>query len=406
MERVSKQGVYIVHERKQTKSLSYKVVLLLSVIVLAIGYVAGTRQRQILAVLAPIVGMHVEAGTLDLSSVQTTYQNLKEKYDGKLDDQALIYGANRGLTAAAGDKYTVYMDPAEAKEFNNSLTGNIGGGIGAEIGVRSSQPTITRVLAETTAYRVDVLEFDIYIDINDKSNKDRDYDKTARTIRGETGTTVKLAVMRGKETKTFTITRQEIKDPSVRYEVRSGVGIMTISRFDEQTGALSRKAAEELTRQGVRGIIVDLRGDGGGYLEAAKSVASLWLNDKVVTEQRRNGVTIDRVVSDRDAPLSATKTIVLIDGGTASASEIVAGALHDYGKAKLVGEKSYGKGSVQEPLALDDGSLLKITVARWYTPKGVNVGDKGIQPDTEIKRSYDDINAGRDPQLDAALAAV
>lgn len=406
MERVSKQGVYIVHERKQTKSLSYKVVLLLSVIVLAIGYVAGTRQRQILAVLAPIVGMHVEAGTLDLSSVQTTYQSLKEKYDGKLDDQALIYGANRGLTAAAGDKYTVYMDPAEAKEFNNSLTGNIGGGIGAEIGVRSSQPTITRVLAEHPAAQAGVLAGDIIIAVNDQSTKDWDSDKTARTIRGETGTTVKLAVMRGKETKTFTITRQEIKDPSVRYEVRNGVGIMTISRFDEQTGALSRKAAEELTRQGVRGIIVDLRGDGGGYLEAAKSVASLWLNDKVVTEQRRNGVTIDRVVSDRDAPLSATKTIVLIDGGTASASEIVAGALHDYGKAKLVGEKSYGKGSVQEPLALDDGSLLKITVARWYTPKGVNVGDKGIQPDTEIKRSYDDINAGRDPQLDAALAAV
>lgn len=389
-------------EQKQTKTLSYKAVLLLLVIIFAVGYVAGTRQRQILAVLAPLVGRHVEASTLDLSTVQTTYQTIKEKYDGKLDDQALIYGANRGLAAAAGDKYTVYMDPKEASEFNKSLTGNIGGGIGAEIGVRSNQPTITRVLTEHPAAQAGVLAGDVIVAVNDEPTKDWDSDKTARAIRGDIGTTVKLVVVRDKETKTFTITRQEIKDPSVRYEIKNGIGILTVSRFDEQTGALARKAADEFVNQNVKGIVLDLRGDGGGYLSAAQSLASLWLNDKLVTEQRRNGVTIERVVSDKDAPLENVKTIVLIDGGTASASEIVAGALHDHGKATLLGEKSFGKGSVQEPLSLDDGSLLKITVARWYTPKGVNVGDKGIKPDTQVKRSYDDTNAGRDPQMDAA----
>ncbi len=391
-------------EKKQTKSLSNKIVLLLLVILFALGYVAGTRQRQILAAIAPLVGVHIDASTLDLSSVQSTYQSLKEKYDGKLDDQTLIYGANRGLAAAAGDKYTVYMDPKEANEFNKSLSGNIGGGIGAEIGVRSDQPTITRVLAEHPAARAGVLAGDTIVAVNDQSTKDWDSDKVARTIRGEIGTTVKVTIVRAKETKTFTITRQEIKDPSVRYEVKSGIGILTVSRFDEQTGALARKAAEEFVNQNVKGVVVDLRGDGGGYLNAAQSLASLWLNDKLVTEQRRNGVTIDRVMSEKDAPLENIKTIVLIDGGTASASEIVAGALRDHGKATLIGEKSFGKGSVQEPLRLEDGSLLKITVARWYTPKGVNVSDKGITPDTEIKRSYDDANAGRDPQMDAATS--
>jgi carboxyl-terminal processing protease len=359
-----------------------------------------------MAVVAPLVGVHVEAGTLDLASVQATYQSLKEKFDGKLDDKALVYGAHRGMVAAAGDKYTVYMDPKEAGEFNDSLSGKIGGGVGAEIGVRNDQPTITRVLADHPAAAAGLLAGDVIIKVNDQSSEGWDSDKTARSIRGEVGTTVKIAVRRGQEIKDFTITRQEIKDPSVRSEVRDGIGILTISRFDEQTGALARKAAAEFTSQNVRGVILDLRGDGGGYLEAAKSVASLWLNNQLVTEQKRNGVVIEKVVSERDAPLANMKTVVLIDGGTASASEIVAGALRDHSKATLYGEKSFGKGSVQEPLSFGDGSMLKVTVARWFTPKGVNVSDKGIIPDKEIKRTTEDVNAGRDPQLDAAQKAV
>lgn len=393
-------------ERKQTASLSYKIVFLVSVLVFSLGFVVGTRQRQVLAVLAPLVGMKVEASTLDLSSVQTTYQILKEKYDGKLDDRKLIYGANRGLADATGDKYTVYMDPTEAKEFNNSLSGTIGGGVGAEIGVRSDRPTITRVLPEHPAANAGVLVGDVIAAVNDQSTEGWDSDKTARAIRGEIGTTVKLKIVRGQEIKEFAITREEVKDPSVRSEVKNGVGILTVSRFDEQTGSLARKAAQEFVGQNVRGVVLDLRGDGGGYLDAAQALASLWLDNKLVTEQKRDGVTIARVMSQGDAPLANIKTVVLINGGTASASEIVAGALHDHGKATLLGEKSFGKGSVQEPLALDDGSLLKITVSRWYTPKGNSVSDKGITPDTEVKRSNDDANAGRDPQMDAATTRL
>lgn len=390
--------------KKQSVTFSYKVLFLLVILVLAIGFVAGTRQRQIVALVGPLVGMNISADTLDLSSVQLTYQTLQEKYDGDLDEQKLIYGANKGLVEATGDKYTVYLDPTEATEFNNSLSGNIGGGIGAEIGVRSDVPTITRVLPEHPAATAGVLAGDVILAVNDESTEGWDSDKTARAIRGEIGTTVKVAVLRGEEErKEFTITREEIRDPSVRAEVKDGIGILTVTRFDQETGALARKAAAEFTAQNVNGVILDLRGDGGGYLDAARSLSSLWLDGKLVTEQRKGTQVIDRVISDRDAPLQSIATVVLIDGGTASASEIVAGALRDHGKATLMGEKSFGKGSVQEPLALDDGSLLKITVSRWYTPKGINVSDKGLIPDTEVKRSYDDVNAGRDPQLDAAV---
>ena len=388
----------------RSASFSYSIIGLAVISVFILGFVAGTRQRQILAVVAPLFGQRVETGTLDLSSIQTTYQLLKEKYDGTLDDQTLIYGANRGLTAAAGDKYTAYMDPKEAKEFNDSLSGKIGGGIGAEIGVREDKPTITRVLADHPAAQAGLLAGDTITSVNDQSTAGWDSDKTARMIRGEVGTTVKVSVLRSKETKTFTITRKEVRDPSVYSEVKNGVGILTITRFDQETAALARKAAESFRQQNVHGVVVDLRGDGGGYLDAAQSVASLWIDGKkLITEQRRNGISIQRVLSDNDAPLASIKTVILINGGTASASEIVSGALQDYKKATLVGEKSFGKGSVQEPLALDDGSILKITVARWYTPNGVNVGDKGIVPDKEVKRTNDDVNANRDPQLDAAL---
>lgn len=390
-------------KEKQAAGLSYKVVFLVTIIVFSVGFIAGMRQRQIAAVVGSIMGTHVETGTLDLSSVQSTYQTLKEKYDGKLDATALVYGANRGMVAAAGDKYTAYMDPKEAKEFNDNLSGKIGGGIGAEIGVRNDQPTITRVLPEHPAAEAGVLAGDIIVSVNDQSTDKWDSEKTALAIRGEIGTTVKLSVLRSKDVKAFTITRKEVKDLSVHSEVKDGIGILTVSRFDEQTGALARKAANDFKQQNVRGVVLDLRGDGGGYLDAAQALSSLWLNNQVVTEQRRNGVVIDRVMSDKDAPLAGVKTVVLIDGGTASASEIVAGALRDHGKATLYGEKSFGKGSVQEPLSFDDGSMLKVTVARWFTPKGVNVGDKGITPDKIVKRTYDDINAGRDPQMDAVM---
>ena len=378
----------------------------ITVLVAVVAFVGGTRSLDIATAIGPMFGFKVASGSLDLSSTQDVYRRLKANFDGTLDDKALIDGATRGMVAAAGDKYTVFMDAKEAKDFNNELTGTIGGGIGAEIGVRNSQPTILRVLDGNPAKQAGLLAGDVITSVNDQATQGWSSDKTAAAIRGEAGTTVKVAVLRGADTKTFTVTRAIVNNPSVTSSVTSGVGIIKLTRFDDQTGTLARQAAQSLKTQGVKGIVLDLRGNGGGYLTAAQDVAGLWLDNKTVVTERTFGVVTDTVTSGGDSILAGMPTVVLIDGASASASEIVAGALQDHKAATLIGEKSYGKGTVQKVLNLPSDAILKVTVARWYTPNGKNITAQGIMPDTEVKLTADDTNAGRDPQIDAAVAKL
>jgi carboxyl-terminal processing protease len=369
---------------------------------LIVGFVAGTRDNELFAAVGPVLGIKVATGTIDTSSLQDTYRQLKANYDGPLDPQKLIDGANKGLAEAAGDKYTVYMTREEAKQFNDDLSGQIGGGIGAEIGIREGQPTVLRVLADNPAERAGMKAGDVITKVNNSSADGWAADKTANAIRGEVGTTVKLQVKRGEQTQEFTITRASISSPSVESSVKDGLGILTISRFDSETGGLARKAAEDFKRQNVRGVVLDLRDNGGGYLSAAQEVAGLWLNDQVVVSERTGGVVTDELKSGSDPVLGGVRTVVLVNGASASASEIVAGALQDHGAATLVGEKTFGKGTVQKMVDLPRGAELKVTIARWYTPKGRNITSEGIAPDKTVGMSADDVNAGRDPQMDAA----
>lgn len=373
-------------------------------VALSIGFVGGTRSRELLSVVAPVVGLHVETSTIDLSSVEKTYQALKGNYDGTLSAQDLVDGANRGLVAAAGDRYTVYLDAKDATEFDKGLSGQIGGGIGAEIGVRSDQPTIIRVLADNPAIKAGVQKNDVIVSINDESTIGWTSDKTAKAIRGEVGTTLKLTVLRGGKTKEFTITRADVNNPSVQSSVKDGIGRLAITRFDEDTSLLTAQAAKSFKQQNVKGVILDLRGNGGGYLTAAQDVAGLWVKDKIVVSERTNGKVTDELKSGDDATLSGIKTVVLVDGNTASASEIVAGALQDYNKATIVGAQTFGKGTVQKVIDLSDGTKLKVTVARWYTPNGKNINEEGITPDTKVEISTKQINNNNDPQLKAAEA--
>jgi carboxyl-terminal processing protease len=384
-----------------------KQIYFLSITLVAIvGFIAGTRSNEILGAVAPVLGFKVETGTLDLSSVQRTYQQLKGNYDGTLDAQKLIEGASRGLTAAAGDQYTVYMSAKEASDFNNDLSGNIGGGIGAEIGVRNDKVAILRVLKDNPAEKIGLLGGDIVVAVNDENTAGWTSDQVVAKIRGKIGTTVKVGVVRGVERKDFTVTRGSITNPSVDSKIENGVGTMTISRFDDQTGNLAQKAAQSFKSANVKSIILDLRNDGGGYLTAAQSVASLWLNDKVVVSERTGGKVTDELRSDSNPILAGMPTIVLVNGGSASASEIVAGALQDNGAAKLVGEKTFGKGSVQKIIELGSGARLKVTVAKWYTPNGKNINKEGIAPNQVVTLSQDDANKGNDPQMAAALKAL
>jgi carboxyl-terminal processing protease len=382
--------------------ISRNVYFITIAVVAVVGFVAGTRGNDVLGAIAPVFGFKVATDTLDLSSVQKTYQALEANYDGKLDKQKLIDGASRGLVATTGDQFTLFMDAKESKEFNDDLSGTIGGGVGAEIGTRSGQPTILRVIDNNPAEKAGLLAGDVITMVNDQSAKDWTSDRAASAIRGEVGTTVKITIARNGEEKTYTLTRATVDNPSVQSKIENGVGTMTISRFDDQTGDLARKAAENFKQQNVRSVILDMRDNGGGYLTAAQDVAGLWLKDQVVVSERTNGKVVDELKSGGDPVLNGIPTVVLVNGNTASASEIVAGALKDHKAATLIGEKTFGKGTVQKVLDMGQGTTLKVTVARWYTPSGKNIDKAGIQPDQTVKMTSDDVNAGRDLQLDAA----
>ncbi len=391
-------------ETQQSRGgISRNVFFLTIVVVALISFVAGTRSNEILGVVGPIFGLKVATGSIDLSSVEKTYRELKANYDGDLDKQKLIDGASRGLVEATGDHYTVFMDAKEAAEFDKELSGQIGGGIGAEISVRNDQPTIVRVISGNPAESAGLRVGDILVAINDESTRDWTADKAAGKIRGEPGTTVKLVVARGSEEKEFTVTRQNVSNPSVESKVEDGIGIMTITRFDDETADLARRAAEDLKSKGVRGVILDLRSNGGGTVPAAEGVASLWLDNKkvIATERAANNMT-EELRAKGEAVLKDVPTVVLVNGGSASASEIVAGALQDHKAAILVGEKTFGKGSVQKIISLGAGAKLKVTIARWYTPNNKNITKEGIAPDIKVELTAEDANAGRDPQLGAA----
>lgn len=371
--------------------------------VAVISFIAGTRGNEILEVVAPVLGIQVETGTLDLANLQSTYQQLKANFDGKLDEQALIDGAHRGLVEAAGDPYTTFMTAEEAADFNNDLSGNIGGGIGAEIGLRNDAVTIIRVLPGNPAKEAGLEAGDQIIAVNDEPVGDETVDDVVGKIRGEVGTSVKVSVMRDKQRVDINVTRRTVTNPSVQSRIENGIGILTLSRFDEQTSRLAREAAQSFKRENVSGVVLDLRGNGGGYLTAAQEVAGIWLNDKVVVIERSGNRVTEELTTGNDAVLNGVPTTVLVNGGSASASEIVAGALQDHDAATLVGEKTFGKGSVQKIIELSDGNQLKVTIAKWYTPKGKNITESGIKPDQTVELTQDDVNKDNDPQLDAAL---
>jgi carboxyl-terminal processing protease len=372
-------------------------------IVLAVGFVLGTRSDELLAHV-PFIKPRTTPTTIDLSSLQHTYRVLSQNYDGKLSADKLIEGANRGLVQAAGDPYTTYFSKKEANEFMNDLEGTFSG-IGAELGMKDEKLVVVTTLDDSPAKKAGLTKNDIIAKVNDTATTGWSVDKAVSQIRGEKGTTVKLTILRSQTVKEFSITRDTITDPSVKSSVKNDIGILRISRFgDTDTVDLTRKAAASFKAQGVKGIVVDLRGNGGGYLNAAKDIAGLWLaNGKVIVSERTGGRVTEELRADGDPILKGVPTVVLIDEGSASASEILAGALKDNGAATLVGEKTFGKGSVQKIVELPLGAELKVTIAKWYTPNGKNINKEGIMPDHKVAFSMKDAKGGKDPQKTAAL---
>ena len=372
------------------------------VIVAIVSFVAGARSDALFANVASVFGVRTSNKTIDLSSVQKTYQELVANYDGKLDTQKLIYGANRGLVEAAGDPHTVYMDPDETKEFDKSLSGQIGGGIGAEIGLRNNKPTIIKPLENSPAQKAGIKAGEAIVKVNDESSSDWSVEKVVSKIRGEVGTSVKLTLLSGSQTREVSVVRQNIVSPAVESEIDGEIGILKVNRFGDDTVSLSRKYASEFVEKGVKKVILDLRNNPGGTVGAAQGLLGIWLDNQIAMTERRGSEIVKTLRTTGTPILGNMKTVVLINGNSASASEITAGALREYGKATLVGQKSYGKGSVQIVLGLPGGSQMKVTEARWYTPKGKNIDKTGIEPDVKVDLSSDDVNNNVDPQIDKA----
>ena len=262
---------------------------------------------------------------------------------------------------------------------------------------------MVRVLSGNPAEQAGIRKGDVITKINDENMLGKDVEAVANKIRGSVGSTIKVQLERGDRTLTVSVTRKEIKNPSVREKMIGQIGELTVSRFDSETGVLARKAATTLLDKGAKAIVLDLRGDGGGYVDGAIDLAGLWIDNDLIVSQRAKGKTIDEAKSSGDPILQTLPTVVLVNEGTASASEIVSGALKDYGKARLVGTKTFGKGSVQQIFDLDQGAQLKITIAKWYTPKGMSIDGNGLKPDVMVDLTQKDLDHDKDPQLAKAL---
>lgn len=323
------------------------------------------------------------------------------------DLQNRVYGAAAGLVDSLGDPYTVFLPPADNEAFAEDIRGDFGG-VGMELGARDGQLRVITTLPDTPAERAGVRAGDVITQIDGKSVGKMTVDEAVKLIRGEVGTTVALTVNRsGEGIKDFEIVRGRIQVPTMETELLpSGVFVLKLYSFNALSPQLFKQGLRQFIEAKTDKLIIDLRGNPGGYLEASVDVASWFLPEgKVVVKERRVVGEDDKLYRSRGYNVfnDKLKLVILIDGGSASASEIVAGALSEHGRAVLIGEETFGKGSVQELVPLPDGSAVKITIAKWLTPEDHSISENGLKPAIEVKMTAEDREAERDPQLAAAV---
>ena len=339
---------------------------------------------------------------LDYSSVDKVYQSIKANYDGKLTATQLIDGLKHGLATATKDPYTVYFTSTEAKTFVNELNNSFSG-IGAQLGLdESGTLEVIAPISGLPADKAGLKAKDLITSIDGVSTSGISIEQAVSKIRGPKGTKVTLQIVRSSLPLSFTITRDDITLPSVKTKILdNNIGYVQISTFANDTTDLMQKAADDFKTKNVKGIILDLRENPGGLLDAAVHVSSLWLKpSETVLQEKRGSEVVQTYQALGGDELNGMPTVILIDSGSASASEIVTGALHDNKLAYVIGEKSYGKGVVQQLIDMADGSQLKVTVASWYRPNGQNINKLGITPDKTVTITATDTT---DIQLQAAI---
>ncbi|MBU0766708.1 S41 family peptidase [Patescibacteria group bacterium] len=405
------------------KLLRTSTLLILPLITLFLGWQIGARYEQKNLVelsqqLELLYTGKTASGTLlgnpeqevDLSLLWGVWRLLLKHYiiEDQLNPPEMVYGAVGGLVRAIGDPYTTFMTPTENAQFTQSLQGKMEG-IGAELTMRDGMVVVVAPLKGSPASKAGLEPEDIVLKVDDVDITGETLHQVVQRIRGEKGSKVTLSIKREEESDLLdiTITRASITIPSVEYEVKEtatgSIGYIQLNQFGEDSVKEVKSALKDMRDEDLQGLIMDVRFNGGGYLEGAVDMASMFLKEgKVVTVERRNGEPSNHYVSGRpsdpDIPL-----VVLINEGSASASEILAGALQDAGRATIIGKKSFGKGTVQEVFDLPGNASVRITVARWLTPSGRDLGKDGVHPDIEVERTREDIIDEKDPQLDAAL---
>lgn len=399
-------------KKRPIKKSSFVIIILLFGLSFYLGFAQGKKYGEtagsVLLTKSIVENKYSDNQAVDFSLFWKVWDLVKSKHISKdsLDAQKMVYGAINGMLKATDDPYSSFMDPKETKEFSEQIDGSFEG-IGAELGIKDKILTVIAPLEDSPAEKAGLHAGDKIIKIDGKISADFDIDQAVDLIRGKKGTTVVLTIFRNgdNDTKDITVTRDVVKIKSVKLEFKSdNIAYLKINEFGEETTREFRTAVNEIINKKSKGIILDLRNNPGGLLDKCVEVASFMISKgKVVVAEENSAGEKDNLYTKGGDILNNIPAVVLINEGSASASEILAGALKDNRNLTLVGKKTFGKGSVQELLKLPGNTSVKITVAKWLTPSGSYIMEKGISPDVEVEIKAEDYENNRDPQLDKAL---
>lgn len=399
---------------KLNKELSLKIsistIVLAGVFILGI-YIGFSQVPSVNKVINISNTASAETTTTDFDPFWKAWNILKDKSinNESISDQDKVWGAIEGLASSYNDPYTVFFPPDENKLFNDTIRGSFGG-IGAEIGIKNKALTVVSPLKDSPAQKAGIKSGDVILKIGTVDTKDMSIDTAISLIRGEKGTKITLTVFRQGEKKTreFNITRDIVEIPTIETEKRitDETFIIKFYSFSENSNKLFDVALQEFKNTNYNRLILDLRGNPGGYLDVAIDIASNFLDEGKIIAIEDFGDSQKKVSHRSYGPRLFTdklKFVVLVDGGSASASEILAGALKEHKIATIVGEKTFGKGSVQELVKVTDTTSLKITIAKWLTPNGTSISDHGLDPDIKVEYTEKDFENKIDPQLNKAV---
>jgi len=399
----------VLNKRKYTRII---VIIILIAVLFGGGFLIGKKSADNVEI-ANRMFFNKELGKpepVDFSLFWQVLESIEDKYvdSSKIDYKEMLYGAISGMTESLGDDYTIFMKPDKTETFMKSVSGDDSfEGVGMEIGIKNKTLTVISPIEGTPAYNAGIKSGDLILKINDTVTDGLTSEEAVSLIRGKKGTQVVLMISRTSfnEPQKITITRDVIKVPVIKWAIiNNDIAHVKIYQFTANLPAKFEDIVSEILKSNAKKIIIDVRNNPGGYLDSAVEISSWFLpkGSVVVREEFRNG-TGDEYKSKGYKAIQDFPVIVLVNKGSASASEIMAGALRDINKTRLVGETTFGKGSIQQVDTFKDDSSLKVTIAKWLTPAGISINEQGLIPDIEILLTEEDYNNNKDPQLDKAV---